>query len=237
MRKVVLVVLVLLVVAGGWLLWGGGAPPAGEAGGASGGRGAAVAAVQGRASAQDGEAGAPERRARKDRSERDALRRRIVEALERRGRDEPAARRAGEDGEGGGAAADKRKKAGGGVEEEAATPGGLVDRSGNRGYLMKVMNEELMPLVDECYGLARQAKPALAGELRLDVTLLGDAELGGVVDGVEPGKDNGLADPGLVECVQQSILALTLPPPPQGGRDEFSLSLKLTPEDGGATAG
>lgn len=236
MRKVVLVVLVLLVVAGGWLLWGGGAPSAVDAG-AGAGRGAAVAAVQGRAGAQDGEAGAPERRARKDRSERDALRRRIVEALKRRGRDEPAARRAGGDGEGVDAAAGKKKKAGGGVEEEAATPGGLVDRSGNRGYLMRVMNEELMPLVDECYGLARQAKPALAGELRLDVTLLGDAELGGVVDGVEPGKDNGLADPGLVECVQQSILALTLPPPPQGGRDEFSLSLKLTPEDGGATAG
>jgi hypothetical protein len=234
MRKVVLVVLVLLVVAGGWLLWGGGAPSAVEGRESSVGRGAAVAAVQGRAGAQDGEAGAPERRARKDRSERDALRRRIVEALERRGRDEP---RAGEGGEGEGAAAAGKKKAGGGVEEEAATPGGIVDRSGNRGYLMKVMNEDLMPLVDECYGLARQAKPALAGELRLDVTLLGDAELGGVVDSVEPGKDNGLADPGLVECVQQSILALTLPPPPEGGRDEFSLSLKLTPEDGGATAG
>lgn len=233
MRKVVLVVLVLLVVAGGWLLWGGGAPPGVEGRGASG---AAVAAVQARASAQDGEAGPAGRRVSKDRSERDALRRRIVEALERREGDAGAERRVGEDGEGADAAAARKRKAAG-VEEEAATAGGLVDRSGNRGYLMKVMNEELMPLVDECYALARQARPALAGELRLDVTLLGDAELGGVVDGVEPGRDNGLADPGLVECVQQSILALTLPPPPQGGRDDFSLSLKLTPEDGGATAG
>lgn len=231
MRRLVVVLIVALVIAGAWFVWGGGPAEGGAPGVEVGARATVAASASGREArgATEDEARAEKRRA--DRRARDALRGKIVEALAR-GEAEPArVRDEGGDGEAGAAARKGRVGAG---EEAPPTPGSLVDRSGNRGYLMKTMNEELMPLVDECFALARATNPALKGELRLNVELLGDAELGGVVDSVEPDANNELGDPGLVECARESILATTLPPPPQGGRDAFMLSLKLGAEDDAA---
>lgn len=233
MRKVVLVVLMLLVFAGGWLLWGEAPSHSIDSAQAAV---ETVTAVRRRASHEGDEEPLLVKRAEKDRAGRDALHRKIVEALAGRERAAPAdGRAAPAAGDAWGAKAARKEKTAG-AEDEAPTPGGLVDRTGDHGYLVKVMNEDLMPLVDECYALARQAKPELAGELRLNVSMLGDAELGGVVDGVEPGEDNALSDPGLIECVRESLLATTLPAPPHGGREELALFLMLEPEDAGAGA-
>lgn len=115
-------------------------------------------------------------------------------------------------------------------EEGAAGPG-LVDRSGTRGYLVRVMNEDLIPLADECYELAKVDKPELAGLLEFELAIVGDEEVGGVVEAAEPGHGNGIADVGLIECVRESLMATTLPPPPSGGRDEIMLSLRFGPDE------
>ena len=229
MRRLLgLVVLVLALLAGGWYLRTGESARPAEVGSA----GPVKAAAAGVRSPSPG-SGPAERAKARSRAERDRVRRRIVDAIAARGRaggpgaatDEPARAAAADDPKD--RAADLPPRG----EEPAA--GGLVDRSGNHGYLLRVMNEELMPLADECYALARASQPELAGMLALDVELLGDAEIGGVVDVVRPSAINELHDPLLLECMRESILSVTLPAPPQGGRDALMLSMPLAPEETG----
>lgn len=220
-------VLLLLMMAAGWLALGGEAPRAADRSGTVGAR-AQTVATEPRTS--DGEPAAEvEPRKARSRDQREAMRRRIVEALASRERAaEPGA----------GAPADDepqaevgaKKKATAAAADEAPRPGSLIDRSGDHGYLLKVMNEELMPLVDECYELARAGRPELAGMLVLDVEILGEEEIGGVVEEVAPGTNNELSDPTLNECVRESLYSTTLPAPPRGGRDAISLSLRLSPD-------
>lgn len=116
-------------------------------------------------------------------------------------------------------------------DEQESTSEGLRDRTGNHGYLVKAMKEELMPLIDECLVMARERQPALSGFLIIDLEIISDEEIGGVVDTVGPGTDNEVVDPGLLECVTESILSATLPPPPEGGRDPVSFSVPVASEE------
>jgi hypothetical protein len=116
------------------------------------------------------------------------------------------------------------------AEAEGAAGPGMIDRTGTRGYLMRVMKEDLLPLADECYELARAGDPTLAGMLQFDVEIVGDADIGGVIEAAEPGANNTIADAGLIECVRESLLATTLPPPPTGGRDAVALSMPFGPD-------
>lgn len=125
------------------------------------------------------------------------------------------------------------------TDEPAALPTALPtalppmqDRTGNHAYLARVLNQDLLPLVDECEQLARVKHPELAGLLNLNVEILGDEDIGGVIDALEPAANNEVADPELLECVRESLLATTLPAPDQGGRDALMLSLRIGPEPG-----
>lgn len=235
MRKAVgLAVLVLLMLAGGLLVLGGDAPRSVD--GAADGRGVAspVVAVE-RPSARAVPASEPERASPQARAEREQMRRRILEAMHARER--AVAERDGVGSSDGGdptpEIVEKPGAVPGAPNEPAPAPGNLTDRTGEHGYLMKVMNEDLMPLADECYALARETQPALAGMLVLDFEIIGDEDVGGVIETVALGQGNELVDPGLVECMQESILSTTLPPPPpeHGGRDAVSLSLRLSPDE------
>jgi hypothetical protein len=164
---------------------------------------------------------------KKTSAEREAMRRQIVDALQARA-DQAA------DGEAaalGGHDAHDGRAEGGRDDDTAPTPGDLKDRSGNHGYLLKVMNEELMPLADECYALARDTNPELEGLLVLDIDIIGDEEIGGVIEAVRPGEANELVDPNLLECMRESLFATTLPQPEESGRDAISLSMPLGPDD------
>ncbi len=129
-------------------------------------------------------------------------------------------------------AAARPKTAASPIEEKAAEPGPpLLDRTGNHAYLSRVLTQDLMPLVDECEALAREKHPDLAGMLVLDVEILGDEDIGGVIDSLTLAPNNQIADPELLECVRESLLSTTLPPPDQNGRDAISLSLRLGPDE------
>lgn len=118
------------------------------------------------------------------------------------------------------------------AEADVPLPGQqMIDRSGNRAYLTRVMSQELIPLADECYAMARERAPELAGMMELDVALVGDEDVGGVVESVEVSANNKIKDPELLECVRESLMATTLPPPEQGGRDAFMMSMKFAPDE------
>lgn len=225
MRKVVvLVVLAGALVSGVWLALAGGATTAPVA--VEGPQRAAVAQVErGQGSGELQGFGRGEARANKIReqaAERAVMQRRIGEQLARR-----AAARAEAPDE----AKARRVRAGAAGEDEVAPAGQMVDRSGNREYLVKVMNEELIPLADECYAMAREKNPELAGMMAVDVDLVGDEDVGGVVEEVKTSASNEIKDEGLLECVRESLMAVTLPPPTEGGRDGFMLSMRFAADE------
>jgi len=237
-RAVAIVVVAALVLAGALFVLGGEVPRSEHETEAQRAAAASPSAVAERSVAPSEVASTPAReRVNADaRAEREELRRRILEAQRAR---ERAAAEGDDAGEGGSTGGEPSATTGPGVPvprdsdgpEGEPAAGGLIDRTGDHEYLVKVMNEDLMPLADECYALARETQPELAGMLVLDFEILGEEEIGGVVESVELGQANELVDPNLVECMRESILATTLPAPEQGGRDAISISLRLSPDD------
>lgn len=168
--------------------------------------------------------------------ERDAMRRRIADAMQAREGAAPERNGGASAGEGAGEGkADDSAPPNGRLprpDDEVPTPGNLIDRTGDHGHMVKVLNEDLMPLVDECYALARETQPQLTGMLVMNVDMIGDEEIGGVIESVMVGEGNEIVDPALVECVQESLLSTTLPPPPKGGKEAMQLQMRLEPEEG-----
>lgn len=223
MRKSVVLVLPVFVALGAW--WSTrSAPPAVEAAIAASSQARPVAEGAERRTRLDDAEPERARRLRDGAARREVMQRQIVDAMAAR-EAAVAARPGAEPG-----AHDPRPggKARGEPADDAPA-GAILDRTGNHAYLGRVLSRDLMPLVDECHALVREAHPELAGMLVLDLEILGDEDIGGVVNTLEPGQGNEIAEPALLECVRESLLATTLPPPEQGGRDAISLSMRFDP--------
>jgi hypothetical protein len=77
---------------------------------------------------------------------------------------------------------------------------------------------ELIPVIRECYENALQDDPALGGKLVMKFEILGDEEVGGVVDQVEvDAEQSTIGDADMRECMRESMYTLELPPPDAGG--------------------
>lgn len=112
---------------------------------------------------------------------------------------------------------------------QEAPPGTMVDRTGELGEEnLRVLNHELIPLVDGCQDQARERDPRLSGMLALDVKLAGAEAVGGIIETLEPAPDlNQIADAELIECVRQSAFSIQLPAPTKSGRSELQLTIPL----------
>lgn len=120
-------------------------------------------------------------------------------------------------------------------DEAAAGDEGLTNRIGpEHEATVKAINRELLPLVDECVELAKERNQRVTGMLAIEVSAIGDEDVGAVVESVEfPHEnepDNELRDPDLLECVRESSLAMSLPPPPAGGRTDFMITMRVDDE-------
>jgi RNA polymerase sigma factor (sigma-70 family) len=76
----------------------------------------------------------------------------------------------------------------------------------------------LLPMIVDCYKQARATTPALAGKLVVNFTIEGEPGVGGVVteSAIDP-EQSEIHDPGLAECVQETMFALEIDPPTNGG--------------------
>jgi hypothetical protein len=117
--------------------------------------------------------------------------------------------------------------------EKIYRPGELRDRAGFGPGVMKALNEGFIPLVDECVDMAHERSPELSGVLAIQVEIIGDPELGGVIEKVGFSESNDLVDAELQECVRESAWSLTLPPPEARGKQAMEMTIPVTPEDDG----
>lgn len=208
-RLIALVVLFALAI-GVWWLWPSPAPPAEQAAKSSAPTQTASAAAKPASAAptppETRTAPAPEHARAEARQRRDALRKQIVDA----GRAE---------------APDPAHAAP--EQPETSQGGGLKDRIGGRDDLMAALNADFLPLADECIEAARERDPELMGMLALGMEVIGDEDLGAVIENVDFPDRNEVIEAELLECIRETAYSTTLPPPPESGRDEFLITLKV----------
>lgn len=154
-----------------------------------------------------------------DRAEREAYRREIAERLAERARSRPAKPES---------AASPKPDA----DEPAREPGQIRDRSeGKLSKFVGTVNEDFMPLAEECYQQALEQQPDLGGLLDMNVSIIADEELGGLVESAELGAGNEIAHAGMTECIRETMLSTIFPPLDESGRADVRLTLRFAPDE------
>jgi len=148
------------------------------------------------------EAPAPDAHAQA-RQARDAMRERIVEAIRRReGKPAPAVATVA-------AAAVHHPP----PASDEDLPRGHYDTE----YIRQNFREMMFPILKQCYDAALKQQPTLRGKLVLNFRIVGDPDVGGVVDDASIADDSTLKDSEMETCARESLLALTFDKPPSGG--------------------
>jgi hypothetical protein len=84
-------------------------------------------------------------------------------------------------------------------------------------YIQEAVHNEFFPLARNCYDTARAKDPKLGGSVVLAFNIVGDEKIGGIVEAVDVLDKSTLRDPDMIECMRQSFLSTTFPPPSGGG--------------------
>jgi hypothetical protein len=115
--------------------------------------------------------------------------------------------------------------------------GTMADKTGVMGEEVKIINHELLPMVEQCFDEALQRRPGLHGTLALSVKLAGVEGVGSVFESVEPIAKNQVSDDEMIDCVRQSAFSIDLPPPRADRRDGLELTIPLGTDPPGTDAG
>lgn len=97
-------------------------------------------------------------------------------------------------------------------------------------YIRDLVRRDFVPMAGSCYEELLERQPHAAGKLVVDVVVVGDTSVGGVVDEVELGDDTTLTDEAFTTCVRESMMAMVFDAPPDGrGKLTFSYPFEFAP--------
>lgn len=101
-------------------------------------------------------------------------------------------------------------------------------------YVDNLLKQQFQPVAEACYDELLSRSPSAAGSLVLNVKVVGDASVGGVIEEVEIAPESTLDDSELRLCLRESMFAMAFDAPPGGaGELTFSYPLQLSPEPAG----
>jgi hypothetical protein len=103
-------------------------------------------------------------------------------------------------------------------------------------YVRSSVRAQFFPIAQKCYGDALGKSPNLQGEIDLWFVIVGDAKVGGIVESVDVLNKSTLRDPDVVECLRESFLGVTFPPPKGGGVVTVEYPIVFSPDDDDAGA-
>ncbi|MBV1862238.1 MAG: hypothetical protein KUG77_27715 [Nannocystaceae bacterium] len=160
-----------------------------------------------------------------DARQRDAYLRRIADGVAQRGggsRDEP---HIADDTQ------DSTRRDDRGRDQPNDQPHPIKDKSdGELSDLMDAVSKDLMPLADECYEAALERDPSITGMVDINLEMVGDEDVGGIVESFELGGDNEIEDPEMIECIRETTLSTLFPAPNRTGRRSARLTLRFEPD-------
>nr|MBA2543441.1 hypothetical protein [Deltaproteobacteria bacterium] len=89
----------------------------------------------------------------------------------------------------------------------------------------------VIPLLAECYDAAQARLPIKDGKIVVQMHLTGEPDVGTVIETAEIGGDaHFTADAELVECFQQTMLSVELPPIEGGGTIDVTYPITFAPQ-------
>jgi hypothetical protein len=136
---------------------------------------------------------------------RDAMRAEILAALRRRDAGSAAAPRP--------PAPTPASTARAAAQAEDEPPHGHYEAS----YIREHFRADMFPLLKSCYADALTRRPSLAGKLVLQFAIVGDQQVGGIVESARFADESDLKDTPMETCVRESLMTLTFDKPPEGG--------------------
>jgi hypothetical protein len=101
----------------------------------------------------------------------------------------------------------------------------------DRQYVQSAIREQLVPVAIDCYETALEQDSKLSGKVVLNFTIIGDEEVGGVVEAAEVNDETTLDSEFVRECMRESVMAVTFEPPSDGGRVEVTYPFEFSPGD------
>jgi hypothetical protein len=102
-----------------------------------------------------------------------------------------------------------------------------------REYIRDRMHADFFPMAGGCYTEAQKRSPRLAGSIVLHFTIVGDSHVGGIVESADVMDRSTIRDPMMIECIRQSMLSMTFPPPQQGGFVTVDYPIDFDPDEEG----
>ncbi len=113
------------------------------------------------------------------------------------------------------------------------TPSRTIDRDSDdadRAYVREAV-QGLLPMITDCYKAALETEPALAGSLVVKFTIEGEPGVGGLVteSAIDPDQSE-IQNPDLAECVQETMFALEIDPPTNGGTVNVTYPFAFQPK-------
>jgi hypothetical protein len=112
--------------------------------------------------------------------------------------------------------------------DSTATTADIIDKSGDTSDWAKRALGTLNALLGQCYDLGRAEDANLAGTVTILFTLVGEPDVGGLLERVEiVDADTTITQQTIRDCFTQQLYALELDPPPDGVTVERQLTLKV----------
>ena len=91
----------------------------------------------------------------------------------------------------------------------------------------------LIPLAQECYDSALEDDESLAGKLVFQFRIVGEPDVGGIVEDAQLAPDSGITHAELVECMRESLMSMSFDPPENGGAIDVTYPFEFSPGDPG----
>jgi RNA polymerase sigma factor (sigma-70 family) len=88
---------------------------------------------------------------------------------------------------------------------------------------------ELIPFITECYETALETQPTLAGSVVVNFTIEGTPDTGGLVTESEIDDKSEIKDPAFHECMRETMFALEIAPPSNGGTVKVTYPFAFRP--------
>jgi len=112
-----------------------------------------------------------------------------------------------------------------------ASPLDIANKTGAGSEWEERQLETMRELLGECYDVAAEEEPGLAGTFGLRFSLSAEPDIGGLVDDVAVMEEySSIEQATMRECMLNSVYALELDPPPEGVRIEREITLRFDEE-------
>ena len=112
--------------------------------------------------------------------------------------------------------------------DSAATTLDITDNTGDTSDWQKRALGTLNRLLGQCYDLGRAEDANLTGTVKLRFTLVGEPDVGGLLERVEiVDTETTITQQTIRDCLTQQLYALELDPPPDGVTVERDVTLKV----------